>query len=288
MIRFQCVYCGKTVTADEELIGKKIKCYDCGHSIIVRRKESDDTHKSSIKDDIDTKSNYDNFWEGKSNQEIAVWLNNHSSAPEQEREAAARQALSLSFARFDDLTLFSLSFAFVLVLLMNLDQMKDKVRVVLFVSLMLSRIGPFLASAILGMALSLLSIFVRHEKYEFEKWLMLLFAVLVTTGTGVYSGIVMFKEDMSWLIIFPLWNIINGIILLIAYRIGLLNTNSITSEKAGRFQVVVSITTITLVLILCERMFNLHWAISYSIAVSYTLSLHNVIQDIFGKCIKPS
>jgi len=284
MIRFNCVYCGKPISVEGKLIGEKIECSGCGHSVMVRRKQSDDTQKSSVERDINTELNDANFLEEKNNQQIANWLNPQNVNQGRRKNLAARRELSLSMARFDDLTLFSLSFAFVLLLWMNHGEMK----VNLTVLLLLSRFGLFLSLAMLGMVLSLISIFVRHEKYEFEKWLMLLFALLVTTGTGVYSGIVMLEEGISWLIIFPLWNIFNSIILLCAFDVGLLNTNSITNERASLLQVVVSIAMITLLLILCERVFNLHWAISYSIAVSYTMSLHGAIQDIFGKRVTSS
>lgn len=279
MIQFNCVYCDKPISAEGKLIGKRIECSGCGHSVMVRPKESSDTQQSSIKGDIDTESNNANLWEGKSNQEITNWLNSQSFTQVQTKNLAARKALSLSMARFDDLTLFSLSFAFVLLLWMNLGEMK----VNLFVLILLPRIGLFLALAMLGMVLSLVSIFVRHEKYEFEKWLMLLFALLVTTGTGVYSGIVMLKEGIHWLIIFPLWNIVNSLILLCAFDVGLVNTGSITNEKASLFQVIFSVASITLLMILCERIFHLHWALTYSIAVSYTMSVLGAIQDFFGK-----
>ena len=210
MIRFNCVYCGKPISVEGMLIGEKIECSGCGHSVTVRRKQSDDTQKSSVERDINTESNDANFLEEKNNQQIANWLDSQNVNQGQRKNLAARRELSLSMARFDDLTLFSLSFAFVLLLWMNLGEMKINLTVLI----LLSRFGLFLALAMLGMALSLISIFVRHEKYEFEKWLMLLFALLVTTGTGVYSGIVMLEEGISWLIIFPLWNIFNSIIAL--------------------------------------------------------------------------
>lgn len=279
MIRFNCMYCGELISAEGVLIGKKIKCSGCGHSLVIRRKESGDTQKSSVEKNIAAEPNDAQFWEGKSNQEIALWLKNHSPAPKQKNKTAARQALSLSFLRYDDLTLFALSFAFVLLLWMNLDEMK----VILLVSLLMSQIGILLILAMLGMVLSLLNIFVRHRKYESEKWLMLLFAVLVTAGTGAYSGVVMLREGIRWLIIFPVWNIANSLFLLNAFRIGLVNTGSITNERAGLFQVVFSVASITLLMILCERFFHLHWALTYSIAVSYTMSVLGAIQDIFGK-----
>lgn len=182
-------------------------------------------------------------------------------------------------ARYDDLTLFALSFAFVLLLWINLDVRKD----LFLVSLFLPRIGILLLLAQLGMVLSLLNMFVRHRKYKFEKWLMLLFAVLVTAGTGAYSGFVMLKEGIHWLIVFPVWNIVNSLVLLNAFHVGLVNTSSITNERAGLFQVVVTVASITLLLMLCERVLDLHWALTYSIAVSYTMSLLGAIQDLFGK-----
>ena len=277
MIRFRCIYCGQTVSAEDELTGKKIKCPGCGHSVMARRKLPGDAQKSSVERSGCAEPNDAHFWEGKSNQEIALWLHSHPPTPRQRKRFAAQQALSISMARYDDLTLFALSFAFVLLLWINLDFRTD----FFLVSLFLPRKGVFLVLA--GMVLSLLNMFVRHRKYEFEKWLMLLFAVLVTAGTGAYSGFVMLKEGVRWLIVFPAWNIINSLVLLNAFYIGLVNTSSITNERAGLFQVVVTVASITLLLMLCDRVLDLHWALTYSIAVTYTMSLLGAIQDIFGK-----
>lgn len=273
------MYCGQPISAEDELTGKKIKCLGCGHSVMVRRKQPDDAQKSSAERSGGAEPNEAHFWEGKSTQEIALWLNSHNLTPRTRKRLAAQQAVSRSMARYDDLTLFALSFAYVLLLWINPDVRKG----LFLVSLFFSRIGILLALAQLGMVLSLLNMFVRHRKYEFEKWLMLLFAVLVTGGTGAYSGLIMLKEGIRWLIVFPVWNIINSLVLLNAFRIGLVNTGSITNERAGLFQVVVTVASITLLLMLCERVLDLHWALTYSIAVSYTMSLLGAIKGIFGK-----
>jgi hypothetical protein len=132
------------------------------------------------------------------------------------------------------------------------------------------------------MFLSFVNVFFKREKYDTEKYLMLLFAVIVTACTGIYSGYIIWAESKGWLLIFPIWNIVNGVILLVLLRLGILDTDCIIENDANFLQVLASIVSTGIILWLCNYVFKMHWVISYSICVCYTITINDAIHGIAG------
>lgn len=77
---------------------------------------------------------------------------------------------------------------------------------------------------------------------------MLLFAVLVTGGTGLYAGWLMLDRSRGWLIIFPVWNIVNGALLLVLARLRIIDTDCIVDEKATFGQVLLTAIVVPILL----------------------------------------
>jgi hypothetical protein len=59
------MYSGQSVSADDELPGKKIECPGCGRSVMVRRNLPRDSLKSPIERSSDAEPNDAQFLEGK-------------------------------------------------------------------------------------------------------------------------------------------------------------------------------------------------------------------------------
>jgi hypothetical protein len=133
-----------------------------------------------------------------------------------------------------------------------------------------------------GMFLSFINIFFRREKYDMEKYLMLLFAVIVTACTGIYSGYIVLEGLKGWLLIFPIWNIVNGAILLLFLRLGFLDTDCIVENGFNVIQVLASIASVGIILGLCNYVFKMHWVMSYSICICYTLTINDTAHSILG------
>ena len=112
---------------------------------------------------------------------------------------------------------------------------------------------------------------------------MLLFAVFVSAGTGIYAGIHMLRTSVGWLIIFPLWNIINGIILLAMLRLKMIGMDCISEHNATHAQVRLGLIATIIMFICCQYFFRLHWAITYSICIAYTTSLDKSVRSVFGQ-----
>ena len=80
----------------------------------------------------------------------------------------------------------------------------------------------------------------------------------------------------------PAWNILNAGLLLLLFRLGIVDTDCIVDEQASFAEVVLTAICVPILLTVCRYWFELQWAVTFSIAVAYTMSLHNGIRDVFG------
>lgn len=279
MIEFPCLYCGQTVRAEEGLAGKRVECPACGHFVMVRERKVGDALKSVPEADGPEEADA-SYWVGRSDREIAESLLPRALTKEQRQKQAVKKAFSFLAPRYDDLTLFALSLSFLLLWLIDADLRRDLTKV--FLEGWSGDITIWLIIAVVGMALSLVNVFLQRDKSDLEKSTMLVFAVVVTAGTGLYAGWTMLHQSKGWLLIFPAWNILNAGLLLLLFRLGIVDTDCIVDEPAGFAEVVITAFCVPVLLTVCHYWFELHWAVTFSIAVAYTLSLHNGIRDVFG------
>ena len=219
-------------------------------------------------------------WEEKTNEDIITGLLYKTLPKEERRRLAAKRALGPLLPRYNDLTLFAFSVTFLLLFLIDPDLRTLLIK--MFTERFFGDLTVWLALAGAGMVLALVNVFLGRDKSDGEKFLLLLFGVVATAGTGIYAGRIMLQQDRSWLMIFPAWNIANGVLLLILFRVGLVDTDCIVDEKAGLIQILATVVSISLLLALCRYAFELHWAVTFSIAVGYTMSLLGAVQDLFG------
>jgi DNA-directed RNA polymerase subunit RPC12/RpoP len=279
VIEFPCLYCGQSVRTEEGLAGTHIECPACGHSVAVHQRKLGDALRP-IRDADEEEQKKASSWEQKSDREIAERLLPKAMTNQEQQEQAVKKAFSFLTPRYDDLTLFALSLSFLLLWLINADLRRDLTKV--FLEGWSGDITIWLIVAVIGMALSLINVFLQREKSDFEKSTMLIFAVVVTAGTGLYAGWIMLHESKGWLLIFPAWNILNGGLLLLLFRLGVVDTDCIVDEQASFAEVVLTAICVPVLLTVCHYWFELHWAVTFSIAVAYTMSLHNGIRDVFG------
>ena len=144
----------------------------------------------------------------------------------------------------------------------------------------------FVGMAVLGMLLSVFHVFIKREKEIGEKFLMFVFAVIISGGSGFYAGMYMLKNAQGWLMVFPIWNIVNGILLFILLRTGLgdmeLVDYYITDIAVSIKEIIASTVLAGILAVLCLYVFRLHWVIVYSICVCYTMNIQSSFRDIFG------
>ena len=118
---------------------------------------------------------------------------------------------------------------------------------------------------------------------------MLFFAVSVSTGTGLYAGYYMIKNTEGWLLLFPLWNVIYSGLLLIKFWLmfrGLkygrnLDVSYISDRNATLAEVILASASGIIILTICQFVFKLHWAITFSICISYMTSFEKAVRSVF-------
>lgn len=281
MISFSCIYCGKKLRVEQNLAHKKAKCPACGHLIFIPPKVSSDTQKTGGEQKTQNNGQPAVNWQQKSDRQIAEMLLSEPFDKEEKEKLALKRSFSAFIPRYDDLTLFALSITFLSLLLINPEVKNDLIKIL--TNRFDLRITIAVILSAIGMIFSFFNIFFKREKFEFEKYLMLFFAVFVTAGTGIYAGYIMLSDNRSWLIIFPAWNIINAAFLLLMFRLKIVDTDCITEERASFVQVILCLISIAIVLAICHYIFKLRWPFTYSICVCFVMSLHKSLQDIFGR-----
>jgi hypothetical protein len=201
-------------------------------------------------------------------------------SPSERRRLALKRAVAAWLPRYDDLTLFTFALALVMLFVTDLDLQQWLVHLVVD-----QRNGlaiALLAIFALGALFSLVNVFFRRDKSEFERTMMLFFAVVVTTGTGFSAGRPMLSGGYGLLTVFPLWNITNGLFLLGLVGLGVLDDDCLTDVRGSGRQVLFAAAAVMLLVVICHDLLKLDPLTTFSIAVTYTMSLHNVIRRLFA------
>ncbi len=133
----------------------------------------------------------------------------------------------------------------------------------------------------LGIFYSFYHVFVNRKKSYWEKTAMLFSAVYINAISGVLGGIHTLKTSQAVFAIFPVWNIVNGVILLFLLRDEIINTNNIIDDNVSPFETALGSVIILVALWLCHFILNLHWAVTLSICVSYATNINWFIQYFF-------
>jgi len=281
---FSCIYCGKKLTAKEKYAGKKGICPACKHTIFIPK--TDSSFQTSGPRGREKSYRRDpEYWKNKSDAQIAEELfkgQEEFYCDENERQRIfIRKILYFMIPTYDEITLFTFSFAFLFLLLISSSMREDTKTIISFKYDIRLTIAFFIS--LIGMVMSLFNIFFERVKYDFEKWLLLAFAVFVSGGTGFYAGRIMLQSSSGWQLIFPIWNIFNSLALLFLFRLRVISIQCVIDEKPKISYVVISMVSVIILLCLCNYTFRLHWAISYSVCICYTMSLLKAVHDVLGK-----
>ena len=187
----------------------------------------------------------------------------------------------LFIPRYNELALFLMSFAFVLLFFTHADLRAASYKPLSgnFRMRVLIALGLF----VLGIMFSLYHVFTAREKTEGEKAVMLFFAAIVSGLSGVAAGLHILKEAHGILIVFPIWNIINSALLLLLYRLEYIDESSIVDDNATAFQVISGSMVVVATLIVCRFVFKMYWAITFSICVTYASNLNGMLQSLFSR-----
>lgn len=180
---------------------------------------------------------------------------------------------------FNELTIFCMSYTVIFLFLVNEGFKQELSDLFIHPSDPRSFILP--AMLTIGIILSLYHVFTKRKKKWFEKLFMLLFVVLMNFIAGWYGFFyALFHNSNTIPIIFPAWNFIYGSYLLALTRSGILKIDSVADENAPFYLVIISLILLSIIIIICQLHFQLYWAFTFSISLSYLSTINNSIVNM--------
>lgn len=270
MIRFKCIYCGQRILTPETSEGKTGLCPNCGHDIRVLNPLK---KQSIVSMDVSLR-------EKKSKAEIDFLEAMDSSVDTTE---LIKERAEWFIPVYDELALFLAAVTLILLYVVN-SAMREQLH-----DWFLSHdyIWIYIVGAIVlcGLCLSVYHVFTTREKTDPEKWGMLIFAVLANAVSAIVAGLYVLTSDTTrnWLLIFPVWNIINGVLLILMLRLRIIDEQCISDRNASSGEVMFGLIAVLVLFVFCNYVFGQHWAITYSICTIYATSFDKALQSVFPR-----
>lgn len=270
MIRFKCIYCGQKILAPETSAGKVGLCPNCGHDVRVLNPLK---KQSVVSMNIAER-------EKKGKAEIDFL---GAMEPAEDTADIIKEKAGWLIPVYDELALFLTAVTLFLLYAVN-AAMRSQIRDWLE-SNNYAWVYIMVVIFLCGLGLSVYHVFTTREKTDWEKWVMLFFAVLSNAISGIVAGLDVLKNDHyhNWLLVFPVWNIINGILLILMLRLKIVDQDSISDRDASAFEVVIGLAAVIFIFIFCNYAFKLHWAITFSICTIYATSFDRALQSVFPR-----
>jgi hypothetical protein len=266
--------------AREDGRGKKGKCPKCGHDLVVPKTTAGRPAISVDKESLSKHTNPPAKKHALEGANMPQHTPNHDTfeIPDDITEVYEENPGFL-IPTYDELSLFLMAVTFIILYFTN-----GKIRTDITWFLMgldiwrrYIYVGLFLASILL----CLYHVFTSRKKTDFEKGIMLLLAVTVNAATGIVAGIYMIKESPGWLLLFPIWNIINGALLILMLRCNIIDEQCIADRDATAIQIILGLIAVLVIFAFCNYVFKLHWAITFSICIIYATSFDKAVQSVF-------
>ena len=268
MIRFKCIYCGQRILAPETSEGKTGLCPNCGHNIRVLNPLK---KQSIVSMDVSLR-------EKKSKAEIDFLEAMDSSVDTTE---LIKEKAGWFIPVYDELSLFLTAVTLILLYIVD-AAMREQIHNWLASH---SYLWVYIMGLIFlcGLGLSVYHVFTTREKTDPEKWGMLIFAVLANAVSAIVAGLYVLKSGATrnWLLVFPVWNIINGAMLILMLRFRIIDEECISDRDASTGEVIFGMIAVLVLFLFCNCIFKLHWAITFSICIVYTTSFDRALQNVF-------
>lgn len=262
MIRFKCIYCGQRILAPDDGTGKKGKCPKCNHLVVVPKTTKG---RPAINADVPEQV-----------QQVKEAIAELSTAQDTELQ---RAKVGWLIPTYDELSIFLLAATFLLIYLMNGVMRKeinafirwfDDPRVFFYIFLFVMALG-----------LCLYHVFTPKEKTQPEKTVMLAFAVVTNGCISLVAAKYTIEQSAGWLLVFPAWNAINSVLLLLMWRFKIIDEECISDRDANTTEAIIGLTAVLIIFILCNYVFKLYWAITFSICIIYATSFDKALQSVF-------
>ena len=121
-----------------------------------------------------------------------------------------------------------------------------------------------------GLCLSIFHVFTKRKKSVIEKFLMGWFIFGTSSIVSFALGSEMLLSRSPTLIIFPIWNIIMSIVLLVQMAA---NKYILLDEDASLAEVIVATVFLLAILIFSDRFIHFSWAMTLSFCIFYSTTI---------------
>jgi len=133
----------------------------------------------------------------------------------------------------------------------------------------------------LGLFFSIFFFFAKKPMSEDAKFLMLFFVIVANGAAGLIAGNMSYEKTSDILAIFPAWNMLLAATLMIFFRLGVINTDeNIEDNGSNLLELIISLFTMAVLIIITKPLLGLHWAEAYSICIAYATSLNYRVYEV--------
>lgn len=181
---------------------------------------------------------------------------------------------NLIYPVFNEMTLYLTSLSSIYVIFSD-----KKIRDVIFMDLRFVIIFTF------GILLSLFHVFSNRPKGTLTRTIMLLYIVLLNIIVSIDAFTFLLEKQDIWLTIIPGWNVISSFITLILMRADVVDERSISNDNATMTEVIIGSISLLLIILFMNKG-NMHWSLTLSFCVFYSINLQNAIVALINSIKK--
>lgn len=215
------------------------------------------------------------------------WQEGPHRMPDEQADALAelcKESFGFLIPTYDKLSLLLMALTFILLFITN-SQMRvfepDANKVI-------SQTESFIYTAKLFLLIAIVPTFFIFRIFgqtdaDLKKQIVLFFVVLINAYSGIIAGIHVISNisDSNWLLIFPIWNIINSLLMLSMFYMKVIDEECISDRKTTLFRFCLGLIAILGIFFVCNYIFKLYWAVTFSICMVYTTSFDRALQNVF-------
>ncbi|MGA2093228.1 MAG: hypothetical protein ABSH16_07490 [Sedimentisphaerales bacterium] len=277
MIRFKCIYCGQRILAPDNGAGKKGKCPKCQHHLVVPDSTKGRPAISFDKEPMPEQPK----------PHIPPWEEGSGFSKEQAKEELTelfKESFGFLIPTYDKLSLFLMAVTWILIYAVN-SHFRGPIHAYFIEAHSLMVTVMVLSVPVCILIMGIYQVFIKSEQSDFERTWLLWFAIATNVFTGIVASVYIIKNDevRNWQLIFPIWNIINAAVLYLMLVANIVDENCIIDRQPTAAQIIIGLTATTAIILICNYVFKLHWAITFSICIIYTTSFDRALQSVFPR-----
>ena len=136
---------------------------------------------------------------------------------------------------------------------------------------------------ILGCVMSIYYVFSNKKPLNFIKISMLIFLITLNFVISLESFTYSLDNRINFWLIFPVLNLIHSFFIVLLFRLEIINENSISNKNAKMHEIILGSLSTIIIIFLSNHLLNNHWTITFSISLTYSLFLNNLLTKIIFK-----